>query len=196
MLSRLACGSLHPEASERDPSVPLRCRSFLRPSAGVCAQCRQCRQGGVDAPHHPDSSGGFVGSTPIAEHVSHRTGMAGVQCSRRQDHMIVIAEGSRPGGLAIGRRLRIAGDAAGDFGGGAVGERRPRAGAQSDPAVESRNRPYTEWNAELGPLVTRPLSTRSGLYRSGRGRRELAVMAAISPSGSENGHYMLGSCAM
>ena len=205
----LACGNafiLKP--SERDPSVPLRLAElFLEASlpAGVLNVVNGDKEA-VDAIlTHPDIKAvGFVGSTPIAEHV-YVTGTAHgkrVQCfGGAKNHMIIMPDAD----------LDQAVDALIGAGYGSAGERCmaisvavPVGEKIADalvskliPRVESlKIGPYTDENAELGPLVTRAALDRVRGYID-LGVEEGAKLAVdgrdFTMQGYENGYFMRGS---
>ena len=205
----LACGNafiLKP--SERDPSVPMRLAELFL-EAGLPAGVLNVVNGDKEAVDailtHPDIKAiGFVGSTPVAEHV-YVTGTAHgkrVQCfGGAKNHMIVMPDAD----------LDQAVDALIGAGYGSAGERCmaisvavPVGEKTADalvskliPRVESlKIGPYTDENAELGPLVTKAHLDKVRGYID-LGVEEGATLAVdgrdFTMQGYENGYFMRGS---
>ena len=205
----LACGNafiLKP--SERDPSVPMRIAELFL-EAGLPEGVLNVVNGDKEAVDailtHPDIKAvGFVGSTPIAEHV-YVTGTAHgkrVQCfGGAKNHMIVMPDAD----------LDQAVDALIGAGYGSAGERCmaisvavPVGEKTADalvskliPRVESlKIGPYTDKDAELGPLVTKAALDRVRGYID-LGVEEGAKLAVdgrnFTMQGYENGYFMRGS---
>jgi malonate-semialdehyde dehydrogenase (acetylating)/methylmalonate-semialdehyde dehydrogenase len=205
----LACGNafiLKP--SERDPSVPMRLAELFL-EAGLPAGVLNVVNGDKEAVDailtHPDIKAvGFVGSTPIAEHV-YVTGTAHgkrVQCfGGAKNHMIVMPDAD----------LDQAVDALIGAGYGSAGERCmaisvavPVGDKIADalvskliPRVESlKIGPYTDESAELGPLVTKAHLDKVRGYID-LGVEEGAKLAVdgrdFTMQGYEKGYFMRGS---
>jgi malonate-semialdehyde dehydrogenase (acetylating)/methylmalonate-semialdehyde dehydrogenase len=205
----LACGNafiLKP--SERDPSVPLRLAELFL-EAGLPEGVLNVVNGDKEAVDailtHPDIKAvGFVGSTPIAEYV-YVTGTAHgkrVQCfGGAKNHMIVMPDAD----------LDQAVDALIGAGYGSAGERCmaisvavPVGDKTADalmskliPRVEAlKIGPYTDAQADLGPLVTKAHLQKVRGYID-LGIEEGAKLAVdgrdFTMQGYENGYFMRGS---
>ena len=205
----LACGNafiLKP--SERDPGVPMRLAELML-EAGLPAGVLNVVNGDKEAVDailtDPRIRAiGFVGSTPIAEHV-YVTGTAHgkrVQCfGGAKNHMIIMPDAD----------IDQAVDALIGAGYGSAGERCmaisvavPVGEKAADalvskliPRVEAlRIGPYTDANADLGPLVTKAALDRVRGYID-LGVEEGATLAVdgrdFTMQGYENGYFMRGS---
>jgi malonate-semialdehyde dehydrogenase (acetylating)/methylmalonate-semialdehyde dehydrogenase len=205
----LACGNafiLKP--SERDPSVPLRIAELFL-EAGLPEGVLNVVNGDKEAVDailtHPDIRAiGFVGSTPIAEHV-YVTGTAHgkrVQCfGGAKNHMIVMpdADIDQVVDALIGAGYGSAGERCMAISVAVpVGEKAADAlVSKLIPRVEAlRIGPYTDANADLGPLVTKAALDRVRGYID-LGVEEGATLAVdgrdFTMQGYENGYFMRGS---
>ncbi|ALK08630.1 CoA-acylating methylmalonate-semialdehyde dehydrogenase [Blastochloris viridis] len=205
----LACGNafiLKP--SERDPGVPMKLAELLL-EAGLPAGVLNVVNGDKEAVDaildDPDIKAvGFVGSTPIAEHVYSRGCAAGkrVQCfGGAKNHMIIMPDAD----------LDQAVDALVGAGYGSAGERCmaisvavPVGKATADrliekliPRVEAlKIGPSTSADADLGPLVTKAHLEKVKSYVEigvQEGARLLVDGRNFTLQGYENGFYM-GGC--
>ncbi|WP_299395476.1 CoA-acylating methylmalonate-semialdehyde dehydrogenase [Pelagibius sp.] len=195
--------------SERDPSVPLMLAELMM-EAGLPAGILNVVNGDKEAVDaildHPDIMAvGFVGSTPIAEHVYTRGCAAGkrVQCfGGAKNHMIIMPDAD----------MDQAVDALIGAGYGAAGERCmaisvavPVGEKTADELVERliprveglKIGPYTGGNdVDMGPLVTAAARDRvKGLVDSGVAQgAELAVDGrGFAMQGYEDG-FFVGGC--
>ena len=206
----IACGNafiLKP--SERDPSVPVMLAELMR-EAGLPDGILQVVHGDKEAVDaicdHPDIQAvGFVGSTPIAQHVYARATAAGkrAQCfGGAKNHMIIMPDAD----------LDQAADALVGAGYGAAGERcmaisvavpvgedtADRLMAKLAPKVEAlRIGPYTAGDdVDFGPLVTAEAKARVRGYID-RGVEEGAELVVdgrdFAMQGYENG-FFVGAC--
>ncbi len=204
----LACGNAYIlKPSERDPSVPMRIAELLL-EAGLPEGVFNVVNGDKEAVDailtHPDIKAvGFVGSTPIAEYV-YVTGTAHgkrVQCfGGAKNHMIVMPDAD----------MDQAVDALIGAGYGSAGERCmaisvavPVGEATAETLVEKLSPrvealkigPYTDENADFGPLVTKAHLQKVKDYVD-LGVREGATLVVdgrdFTMQGYENGHFMRG----
>jgi malonate-semialdehyde dehydrogenase (acetylating)/methylmalonate-semialdehyde dehydrogenase len=204
----LACGNafiLKP--SERDPSVPMRLAELLM-EAGLPEGVFNVVNGDKEAVDailtHPDIKAiGFVGSTPIAEYV-YVTGTAHgkrVQCfGGAKNHMIVMpdADLDQTVDALIGAGYGSAGERCMAISVAVpVGEKTADALIEKlSPRVEAlKIGPYTDDNADFGPLVTKAHLQKVKDYVD-LGVREGASLVVdgrdFTMQGYENGHFMAG----
>ena len=204
----IACGnSFILKPSERDPSCPLRLAELFT-EAGVPDGVFNVVNGDKEAVDailaHPDIGAvSFVGSTPIAEHV-YATGSAHgkrVQAlGGAKNHMVVMPDAD----------LDQAVDALMGAAYGSAGERcmavsvAVAVGGTGEPLIERlvpriaglKIGPYTDPDAEMGPIVTRQALTRiRALVESGvKQGAELVIDGRdYALQGYENGFFM-GGC--
>jgi malonate-semialdehyde dehydrogenase (acetylating)/methylmalonate-semialdehyde dehydrogenase len=204
----IACGNTFVlKPSERTPGCPLRLAELFR-EAGVPDGVLNVVNGDKDAVDalltHPDVAAvSFVGSTPVAQHV-YATGSAHgkrVQAlGGAKNHMVVMPDAD----------LEQATDALMGAAYGSAGERcmaiavAVAVGGTAEPLIERlkprieglRIGPYTDADAEMGPIVTRQALERiRGLVGSGveQGAELVIDGRDYTLQGYESGFFM-GGC--
>ena len=204
----IACGnSFVLKPSERDPSPPLLLAELLA-QAGLPAGVFNVVNGdksAVDAilDHPGIDAVSFVGSTPIAEHVFHRASASNKRVQAlggAKNHMVVLpdADIGQAVDALMGAAYGSAGErcmavsvavAVGKAGGALIEKLTPRVRGL-------RLGPYTDPDAEMGPLVTREAYERVTRYVD-IGVEEGATLVVdgrgFKLQGYEKG-YFLGGC--
>jgi malonate-semialdehyde dehydrogenase (acetylating)/methylmalonate-semialdehyde dehydrogenase len=204
----IACGnSFVLKPSERDPSAPLRLAELLI-EAGAPPGILNVVNGDKEAVdailQHPDIAAvSFIGSTPIAEYV-YRTGAAHnkrVQAlGGAKNHMVILpdADMEQAADALMGAAYGAAGErcmaisvavAVGDSGDALLGRLVPRIRGL-------RLGPYTDPDAEMGPLVSREAQARVSRYVDlgvAEGAELVVDGRNVRLQGYENGFFLGGS---
>lgn len=205
----LACGNTFVlKPSERDPSVPLRLAALMM-EAGLPEGCLNVVNGDKEAVdtllRHPDVSAvSFVGSTAIGRYI-YETGCANgkrVQalCGAK-NHMVIMpdADLGQTVDAAMGAAYGSAGErcmaisvavAVGD-------ETADRFVEALAPRVQSlKVGPYTDPQAEMGPVITKDAKDRIDRYIDegvAAGAEAVVDGRGVSLQGYENGYFVGGS---
>ncbi|HWE75638.1 MAG TPA: CoA-acylating methylmalonate-semialdehyde dehydrogenase [Stellaceae bacterium] len=204
----IACGnSFILKPSERDPSPPLFLAELLS-QAGVPPGVFNVINGDKTAVEaildHPGIDAvTFVGSTPIAESVFHRASAANKRVQAlggAKNHMVVMPDADM--GQAVDALMGAAYGSAGErcmavSVAVAVGKAGDALIAQLTPRVQNlKLGPYTDPDAEMGPLVTREAYERVKRYVDigiEEGAKLVVDGRGFTLQGYENG-YFLGGC--
>ena len=186
-------------------AVPRRAADASGPAGGR-VQCRQRRQGAPSMRSSiiPDIEAvSFVGSTPIAEHVFHRASANDKRVQAlggAKNHMVVMPDADM--GQAVDALMGAAYGSAGErcmavSVAVTVGKAGDALIEQLTPRVQSlKLGPYTDPDAEMGPLVTREAYERVKRYVDigvSEGAKLVVDGRGFRLQGYENG-YFLGGC--